>query len=299
MKFNKVGVLYGGDSSEREISLLSGQAIFEALIAKGLVCELFDPAVTPIYKLLDKAIDAAFIALHGGIGEDGSIQSTLDLMGIPYTGSKYKACVISHDKILSKWMWQASGLPVARSVVVRDLSHLVSCQALGFPLFLKPPCEGSSVDVHKIRDEKELISIAQRLLLKYPCLLAEEFLDGGEYSCSILGQKALPLVKIEPNSEFYDYKAKYLQDETVYYCPAGLTIKEEEEARSLALSAFLVCGCQGWGRVDLIRDRQGCFYILELNAVPGMTSHSLVPMAARENGLSFEDLCLTILNYAN
>lgn len=296
--FGQIAILYGGESNEREISLHSGKAVYDALRAQGLNCELIDPANTPLILLANKGIDLAFIALHGGIGENGSVQAFLENLGIRYTGPDQKACVIAYDKILSKWMWQAHGLPVAKAVVLSSEQDLDTCAGLGYPFFLKPPCEGSSVGVHKIKNKDELHQASKELFKYYPSLLAEQYLRGAEYSCPILGNQTLPVVKIESASDFYDYEAKYLRNDTVYRCPAGLSPQQEKEARELALLAFQACGCSRWGRVDLMQDEHGRFHILELNVSPGMTSHSLAPMSAKEAGLSFSELCLSILSHA-
>ena len=296
--FGQIAVLYGGESSEREISLQSGKAVYDALRAQGLNCELIDPAHTPLILLANKHIDLVFIALHGGIGENGSVQAFLENLGISYTGPDQRACVIAYDKILSKWMWQAQGLPVEKAVVLSSEQDLDTCAGLGYPFFLKPPCEGSSVGVHKIKNKDELHQASKELFKYYPSLLAEQYLRGAEYSCPILGNQTLPVVKIESASDFYDYEAKYLRNDTVYRCPAGLSPQQEKEARELALLAFQACGCSRWGRVDLMQDEHGRFHILELNVSPGMTSHSLAPMSAKEAGLSFSELCLSILSHA-
>lgn len=296
--FGQIAILYGGESNEREISLQSGKAVYDALRAQGLNCELIDPANTPLILLANKGIDLAFIALHGGIGENGSVQAFLENLGISYTGPDQRACVIAYDKILSKWIWQAHNLPVAKAVVLTSKKDLDICTELGYPFFLKPPCEGSSVGVHKIKNKDELHQVSEKLFKYYPSLLAEQYLRGGEYSCLILGDQALPVVKIEPANDFYDYEAKYSRDDTVYFCPAGLSQQQEKEARELALLAFQACGCSNWGRVDLMKDEHGRFHILELNVSPGMTSHSLAPMSAKEAGLSFAELCLSVLCHA-
>ncbi|MFH4354888.1 MAG: D-alanine--D-alanine ligase [Neisseriaceae bacterium] len=298
MRFKKVIILYGGESAERGISLLSGQAVFDALNQEGIDVQLWDPAVKPLTDLAANKPEVVFIALHGGMGEGGEVQAALRLMNIPYTGSDAQACMLSMDKYLSKLVWHAQGLPTAPYVLVRSEKDWSACEALNFPLFLKPLREGSSVGVHKIKDRTALFEIGRPLLAEYSVLLAEAFLSGPEISCSILGDEALPVVRIEPCNEFYDYEAKYVNHNTLYHCPAGLTREQEEDVRKLALSAFRSCGCKGWGRVDLVQGSDGIFYLLELNTVPGMTTRSIVPRAAEHRGLDFKTLCLTILNYA-
>ncbi|MCV2503111.1 MAG: D-alanine--D-alanine ligase, partial [Neisseriaceae bacterium] len=210
MKFNKVAVLYGGKSSEREVSLASGKAVHQALKAKGVNAELFDPATQEIFELKKQGFDAAFIVLHGGSGENGEIQACLQMMAIPYTGSDSRACVLSDDKYLTKIVWGSKNLPIADYVLITDESKLDACEQLGFPLFIKPTCEGSSVGVHKIKNKAELLEVYKELSKQYSAIIAEAFLSGGEFSCPIIGGEALPVVKIEPSNEFYDYEAKYL-----------------------------------------------------------------------------------------
>ncbi|QRN40972.1 MAG: D-alanine--D-alanine ligase [Neisseriaceae bacterium] len=296
--FNKVAILYGGKSLEREISLMSGQAVYQALINKNINAELFDPSEQDIFELKKQGFDVAFVVLHGGSGENGEIQSCLEMMAIPYTGSDSRACVLSDDKYLTKLLWEKENLPIADYVLVNNESKLEACEQLGFPLFMKPTREGSSIGVHKIKDRTELLEVYTKLSTQYTEVIAETFLSGGEFSCPIIGSEALPVVKIEPSNEFYDYEAKYLRNDTVYSCPAGLSEEDERYAKQICLQAFNSLGCSNWGRVDFMRGVDGKFYLLEVNAAPGMTTHSLVPKSAFEYGLNFEQLCLRILSYA-
>lgn len=299
MCFHRVAVLYGGDSSEREVSLQSGEAVAVALKKAGLDIYLFDPSHEPLENLKRMGVEAVFNVLHGGWGENGEMQAVLHMWGIPQTGSKAKACMLAFDKYLTKLIWQNMGLKTAPFFLIQEEEDLNKAEALGFPLFLKPLTEGSSVGVRKIKNKQELIQEFVHLKKQHSMLMAEEFLSGGEYSCSIIGETALPVIKIEPVNEFYDYESKYLSDKTRYLCPALLTEKEEKNARCLAKAAFESVGGKGLGRVDFMRNAQGDFSLLEINMVPGMTSHSLMPMAAKVAGLSFQELCLRILSYAS
>lgn len=299
MHFHKVAVLYGGDSSEREVSLQSGEAVATVLKKAGLNIYLFDPSCEPLENLKKIGVEVVFNLLHGGWGENGEIQAALHMLGISQTGSKAKACMLAFDKYLTKLIWQSIGLKTAPFSLIREEGDLNKAEALGFPLFLKPLTEGSSVGVRKVKSKQELIQEFSQLKKQHPVLIAEEFLNGGEYSCAIVGETALPVIKIEPTNEFYDYESKYLRNDTRYLCPALLTEQEGKIAQSLAKSAFASVGGEGFGRVDFMRNAQGDFSLLEINMVPGMTSHSLMPMAAKVAGLSFQELCLRILSYAS
>jgi D-alanine-D-alanine ligase len=294
--FGKVAVLLGGRSAEREISLLSGNAVLAALRARGVDAHPFDPAERRLDELIRMGFDRAFVMLHGRYGEDGSLQGALQLLGIPYTGSGVMASALALDKWRTKLLWQAAGLPTPPWVLLRDETDLASAVAiLGEPMMVKPVNEGSSIGMTKVARADELRG-AYALARSYDSLvLAERFIDGAELTASILGRTALPLIRIEAPGGLYDYHAKYFSDETQYFCPCGLPAGQEESLKSIALEAFDLLGCRGWGRVDLILDRSGQPWLLEVNTAPGMTAHSLVPMAARQCGLSFDELVLRIL----
>lgn len=301
--FGKVGVLMGGRSAEREISLKSGAAVLAALRRQGVDAHAFDPAEHTLSELERAGFDRVFLILHGRGGEDGSLQGALELMGIPYTGSGVMASALGMDKWRSKLVWQGAGLPVPAYRLLDAHSDLDSIEReLGLPLFVKPACEGSSVGVSKVKTAGGLRAAYAEAARHDPLVLAERFMGGGEYTVAILGNgaemEALPVVRIVPATEFYDYEAKYFRDDTRYLCPAGLGAQQEAELRQLALDAYRVLGCRGWGRVDILLDDQGSPQLLEINTAPGMTDHSLVPMAARAAGIDFDELCLRILALA-
>ena len=292
-EFGKVAVLMGGSSAEREISLLSGNAVLAALQRQGVNAQGFDPAEQPLTNL--KGFDRAFIVLHGRGGEDGTLQGALELVGLPYTGSGVLASALCMDKWRTKLVWQAAGIPIAEYVLLDDRSDLpVVVEQLGLPIFVKPANEGSSIGVTKVKRAQDLHA-AYRTAARYDRLvIAERFVDGAEVQFPILGERVLPSIRIEPATEFYDYDAKYLRDDTRYHCP-GLPAEQEQALHASVLRAFRVLGCRGWGRMDLIVDRSGKPYFLEMNTVPGMTSHSLMPMGAKAAGIDFDSLCLRIL----
>lgn len=292
----KVAVLYGGRSAEREISLKSGAAVLAALLKSGIDAQPFDPAEQDLHKLLEGGFQRAFIALHGRFGEDGTMQGALELMNIPYTGSGVLASALAMDKWRSKLVWQAAGLPIPAYEMLNAASDLTTVvKRLGLPLFIKPANEGSSVGISKVKKISEMQAAYAEAAKHDKLVIAEAFISGGEYTVAILGEQALPVIKIEPANEFYDYEAKYLRNDTRYLCPAGLSQEKEAEMQRLALQGFALIGGTGWGRVDFLMDEAGQPYLLEVNTVPGMTDHSLVPMAARQAGMSFEQLVLTIL----
>ena len=295
--FGKVAVLLGGTSAEREVSLMSGGGVLAALQARGVDAQAFDPAERTFGEL--SAFDRVFVALHGRGGEDGTIQGVLELIGVPYTGSGVMASALGMDKWRTKLLWRAAGLPIPEFVLLGEDSDFAAVEReLGLPLFVKPACEGSSIGVVKVRAPGELAA-AYREAAKYDRLvLAEKAVLGGEYTCAIVGDTALPVVKIEPATEFYDYEAKYLRDDTQYRCPCDFTPEREAELRAMALEGFRVLGCRGWARIDFLMDEDGRAYLLEANTSPGMTSHSLVPMAARAAGMSYEDLVVRVLSLA-
>ena len=293
-RFGKVAVLFGGKSAEREVSLKSGAGVLAALQRQGVDAHAFDPAERPLDEL--RAFDRAFIMLHGRYGEDGTIQGALELMGIPYTGSGVMASAVGMDKWRTKLLWRAVGLPIPEFVMLDENSDFAAVERqLGLPLFVKPACEGSSIGVSKVRQPGEL-QAAWREAAKHDSLvIAEQAILGGEYTVAILGEQVLPIIKIVPATDFYDYEAKYLRDDTQYLCPCGLPEAREMELRAQALEAFRALGCSGWGRVDFLMDDAGRAYLLEVNTSPGMTDHSLVPMAARVAGISYEQLVLRVL----
>jgi D-alanine-D-alanine ligase len=301
-EFGKVAVLMGGPSAEREISILSGNAVLAALIAKGVDAHAFDPKERPLCDLSREGFARAFIALHGRFGEDGTVQGALETMGIPYTGSGVMASGLAMDKWRTKLVWLASGIPTPRFRVVDAATDWMRVVAeLGLPLIVKPAREGSTIGITKVAgaDHDELALAYAEAARHDDLVLVEEFVAGVELTAAILGERALPLIRIEAPQGNYDYHNKYFSDETKYFCPCGLDESREREIREAALAAFSVVGCSGWGRLDLILKPDGSFHFLEVNTSPGMTGHSLVPMAAREAGLSFGELCVEILRSAH
>ena len=298
--FGKVAVLFGGRSAEREVSLKSGAAVLAALQNSGVDAHAFDPAVLDLQAVRDEGYDRAFIILHGRYGEDGTVQGALELLGIPYTGSGVLASALAMDKWRSKLVWQAAGLPVPGYEVLTAASDFDAvAQRLGLPLFVKPASEGSSVGITKVKQANELRAAYEEAARHDTLVLAEQFIGNGEYTASILGDRALPVIRIEPAKEFYDYEAKYLRNDTRYLCPSGLAPEQERQMQQLAQQAFALLGGKGWGRVDFLMDEAGKPYLLEVNTAPGMTDHSLVPMAARQAGMSFDQLVLNILELSH
>mgnify|MGYP000443949525 FL=1 len=295
--FGKVAVLFGGTSAEREVSLKSGSRVLAALQSQGVDAHAFDPAERKLDELA--GFDRAFIALHGRHGEDGTIQGALELMHIPYTGSGVMASAVGMDKWRTKLLWRSVGLPIPEFVMLDATSDFAAVEAqLGLPLFVKPACEGSSIGVTKVRKAGELHAAYLEAAKHDPLVIAEKGVLGGEYTASILGDEALPIIKIEPATDFYDYEAKYFRDDTAYRCPCGLPEARELEIRAQALEAFRVLGCRGWGRVDFLMDEEGNHYFLEVNTAPGMTDHSLVPMGARVAGMEYPALVRRVLELA-
>jgi len=295
--FGKVAVLLGGKSGEREVSLKSGLAVLAALQAQGIDAEPFDPATRPLHDL--EQFDAAFISLHGRFGEDGTMQGTLELFGIPYTGSGVMASAIGMDKWRTKLIWHAAGVTTpAFEVVSADSDFAAIEKKLGLPLFVKPANEGSSIGISKVKVAGDLKAAYELAAQSDPLVIAEQFVGGGEYTVGILGDQVLPIVRIVPANEFYDFEAKYLRDDTQYLCPCGLTAVQEAKIQQEALQAFKAIGGAGWGRVDFLMDETGKHYFLEVNTSPGMTDHSLVPMAAKAAGISFAELVKRILTLA-
>ncbi|WP_395489576.1 D-alanine--D-alanine ligase [Cedecea davisae] len=304
---DKVAVLLGGTSAEREVSLQSGSAVLAGLIEGGVDAHPFDPQSQSVLELKSQGFDKVFIALHGRGGEDGTLQGLLEFLELPYTGSGVMASAITMDKLRSKLLWQGAGLPVAPWVYLnrRDVEAGITgaleerISALGMPVIVKPSREGSSVGMSKV-DSVDALPAALALAFEHDeDVLIEKWLSGPEYTVAILGDEILPSIRIQPAGTFYDYEAKYLSDETQYFCPAGLIEQREQELQALVLQAWQALGCSGWGRVDVMQDNDGQFYLLEVNTSPGMTSHSLVPMAARQAGMSFSQLVVRILELAD
>ena len=295
--FGKVAVLLGGKSGEREVSLNSGSAVLAALQAQGIDAEAFDPATRPLHDL--EQFDAAFISLHGRFGEDGTMQGALELFGIPYTGSGVMASAIGMDKWRTKLIWHAAGVTTPAFEVVNIDSDFAAIEKkLGLPLFVKPANEGSSIGISKVKVSGDLKAAYELASKSDPLVIAEQFVGGGEYTVGILGDQVLPIVRIVPANEFYDFEAKYLRDDTQYLCPCGLPAEQEAKIQAEALQAFKAIGGTGWGRVDFLMDEAGKHYFLEVNTSPGMTDHSLVPMAAKAAGISLADLVKRILTLA-
>lgn len=298
----KVAVLFGGTSAEREVSLKSGNAVLKALVAKGVDAHAIDTKYYSTTQLKNDGFTKAFIALHGRGGEDGVTQAILTYQNIPYTGSDVLSSALTMDKLKTKQIWQACNLPIANYIMV-DKNHAYSISEivnqLGLPLFVKPSHEGSSVGMSRVNETKELQQALEHAFQYDNSVMVESFLAGAEYTVAIVGDEVLPSIRIKPSTSFYDYNAKYLSDETQYFCPSGLDEEQEAALRSLALKAYQVVGCRGWGRVDVMFDDIGNPYLLEVNTAPGMTNHSLVPMAAKQYGWSFDDLVYRILSLAN
>ena len=290
----------GGKSAEREISLKSGNRVLNALKKSGVDAHAFDPKERGLEALAAQRFDRVFIALHGRFGEDGTVQGALEYLGIPYTGSGVLASALAMDKWRTKLLWQAAGLPTpAYELMTGRTNHAELATRLGLPLMVKPVCEGSSIGMSKVTSAEKL-GPAYELAAQYDeVVIAERFIEGVELTAGILDDEPLPLIRLETPRVFYDYEAKYFADDTRYICPCGLPAAQEQRIRRTALAAFRLLGCSGWGRVDLMLDQRGEPYLLEVNTIPGMTDHSLVPMAARAKGMSFEDLVVRILETAH
>ncbi|WP_293268922.1 D-alanine--D-alanine ligase [Neptunomonas sp.] len=299
--FGRVAVIYGGNSAERPVSLNSGQAVFKALKSAGVdafLLDLYGPAgeLNPVEQLQQEKIDSAFVILHGRIGEDGVIQGLLEMMQIPYTGSRVAASALGMDKLRSKQLFVGAGLPTPPFSVLRTENDLLTCAAeLGFPLMIKPAHEGSSIGMHKVNDVSELSAAWEDACLYDQCVIAEKWITGAEFTVTILNNEALPAIRLETPHDFYDYDAKYAADDTRYLFDDTLSPQKEDELLRLSEQAFIAIGCKSWGRVDVMQNKEGEFYLLEVNTTPGMTDHSLVPMAAKQAGISFEQLVVEIL----
>ena len=295
-EFGRVAVLYGGTSSEREISLLTGGAVLEALRRRGVDAHPFDPAERPLGALVEERCARAWIALHGPGGEDGTLQGALEFLGVPYTGSGVLGSAIGMDKLRTKRLAQSIGVDTADFVVLREPADLeTAVERLGLPLIVKPATQGSSVGMSRVERAQDMAAAYAAATLHEPLAFAEPWITGGEYTVAILQGRALPSIRIETPRAFYDYEAKYLRDDTRYHCPSGLSGEAEKHLASLALAAFEACGAEGWGRADFMMDATGRPLLLEINTVPGMTSHSLVPMAARTAGIDFDELVWRVL----
>lgn len=300
--FGKVAVLAGGRSAERKISLQSGELVLSALLKAGVDAQTFDPAERLLSDLRTENFDRVFNALHGGYGENGQLQGALEFYGIPYTGSGVLGSALSMDKFRTKLIWQQTGVPTAPfEIIVRGDNYEKRAdevaRTLGLPLFVKPSSEGSSIAVIKIKIMDDLVSAIMEVAKLDKVILVEKAIEGGgEYSCCIAGKLDLPLIKIVPCGEFYDYHSKYVAEDTQYLIPCGLSASVEAQVKQLARRAFDVLGCSSWGRADLVIDKGGNPYFLELNTAPGMTCHSLPAKAAKHIGLSFEDISLEVLS---
>ena len=294
--FGKVAVLMGGRSAEREISLRSGQAVLDALQQRGVQALPLDAGDDDfVSQLRNGRFDRAFIALHGRGGEDGVVQGLLESLGIPYTGSGVLGSALSMDKLRTKQVWAGAGLPTPTFALLRREADLQTVPALGFPVMLKPAREGSSIGMTRVEQEQDLEQ-AWREASRYDGeVLAESWVYGAEYTAGVVAGIALPLIRLETPRGFYDYEAKYHADTTRYHCPCGLPADVESGLQELAMRAFLAVGASGWGRVDFFVDAEQRPWLIEVNTVPGMTSHSLVPMAARQAGIDFGELCWRIL----
>ncbi len=300
LKQEKIAVLLGGTSAEREVSLNSGTAVLNALRKQGYDAHPIDPKVFPVATLKEQGFDRVFNILHGRGGEDGTMQGLLEQIGIPYTGCGVMASALTMDKMRTKMLWKAFGLPVAEMEIVTmenraTLNPEVVVKKLGLPLMVKPSLEGSSVGLTKVKTMDELESAVDFALKFDRTVLIEEWLAGDEFTVPVLDGEVLPSIKIVPEGEFYDYDAKYISDNTQYFCPAGLSDAREQELRRLVKQAYDVVGCRGWSRIDVMADAEGTFRLVEVNTNPGMTSHSLFPKSAATVGYSFEQLVEKIL----
>ena len=300
----KVAVLMGGPSAEREISLISGKAVLKALREKGVDAHAFDPAERELFDLRREGFERVFIALHGRFGEDGTVQGALEVMKIPYTGSGVMGSAIAMDKWRTKLVWDASGIPTPRFAMVKSTTDWEKVsELLGMPVIIKPAHEGSTLGLTKVATPADF-DAAWKLAARYDeSVIAEEFIEGEELTASIVtdprrGEIALPLIRIVAPQGNYDYQNKYFTDDTQYFCPSGISAALEDEIREVTLKAFRVLGCRGWGRADVMLRRDGAYSFLEMNTSPGMTGHSLVPMAAKAAGMSYADLCVLILQGA-
>jgi len=295
--FGKVAVVMGGFAAEREVSLISGKAVLEGLQSKGIDAHAIDLDRDVVSTLKQGGFDRVFNVVHGRGGEDGQLSGALDLLQMPYTGSGVLGCALAMDKYRTKQIWQSLNLPTPNYLLIESKAQLADAVKLGFPLMLKAALEGSSIGVVKVSNEQALEAAWEEASACNSHVIAEQFVDGGgvEYTCSILGDRALPLIALHAKNDFYDYEAKYLADDTEYRVPCGLDEAKEAEIQALCLKAFKAVDAKGWGRVDVMLDQAANPWLIEVNTVPGMTSHSLVPMAAKAVGLSFADLVWEVL----
>ena len=296
--FGKVAVLMGGDSNERAVSLLSGGAVFLALKRLGIEAEAFDPSDRDINEI--QSYNRVFITLHGRGGEDGSVQAFLKSKNVAYTGSDSLSSAIGMDKIKTKLLWRSLNIPTPDFLQVNEkTSYIEILDAISVPFFIKPSNEGSSIGIDKIKNEKQYQEAFLKTSKIDTNVIVEKFVDGEEFTVAIVNGKTFPVIKIKPSNEFYDYEAKYIRDDTQYICPSGIEKNKEASISEEALKAFKAVGCSSWGRVDFMMDKAGRHYFIEVNTSPGMTSHSLVPMAAKEVGINFDQLVLEILKTAD
>ena len=295
-KFGKVAVLFGGKSAEREVSLDSGNAVLEALLRSGVQAEAFDPKHRSVTELVN--YDRAFIVLHGRGGEDGQIQGTLEWLDVPYTGTGVQGSAIGMDKIKTKQIWQGTDLPTAPYRIISKDSNIDEIvDSLGLPVIIKPVHEGSSIGMSKVEKKEDFAQAIAKATEHDAIVMAEKWITGCEYTIVVLNGEALPVIRLEPPKDvaFYDYDAKYQRNDVQYGIPSGLSESDEKQLQQLTLRAFQAVGASGWGRVDAMQDEQGNFWLLEINTVPGMTSHSLVPKAAKAVGVGYDELCVAIL----
>lgn len=294
--FGKVAVLMGGISTERKISLKSGRAVLASLLSSGVDATEVDAGYDLYEQMRTESFDRAFVALHGQWGEDGVVQGGLEMMNIPYTGSGVLASALGMDKLRSKRLWNSIGVITPEFFELKSQGSFQDIEDwLGYPVVVKPACEGSSLGMSIVKKPENILYAWKLARGHDDCVFAERYIDGAEFTVSILGRKTLPAIRVETDSEFYDYDAKYLSNNTRYQCPAGLSEKAENLLASIALQAFDAVGCQGWGRVDFLVDTNGTPYVLEVNTVPGLTDHSLVPIAAKQAGINFDQLVIKIL----
>ena len=308
-QFGKVAVLMGGQSAEREVSLMSGRGVLQALHSRGIDAHAFDPSERELGELKRQQFTRCFIALHGRFGEDGTVQGALELMGIPYTGSGVMASSIAIDKVMTKRVWLAEGLPTPKYILLRrgafDRKQVIAVpDELGLPVIVKPAREGSSIGVVKVAGYSGMTDAVDQAAQLDADVLCEQFIEGDEVTCPVLGSgddaRALPVIRIVAPEGNYDYQNKYFTDDTQYVVPCGLPVGEEEAIQAIVLKAYRVLNCRGWGRVDVMIDgKTRKPYLLEINTSPGMTGHSLVPMSARAAGISYEDLCVELLRTAS
>ncbi|HHT7673399.1 TPA: D-alanine--D-alanine ligase [Pasteurella multocida] len=300
LKQEKIAVLLGGTSAEREVSLDSGQAVLNALLSAGFDAHPIDPKTFPVATLKEQGFDRVFNILHGRGGEDGTMQGLLEQIGIPYTGCGVMTSALTMDKMRTKMLWKAFGLPVAEMEIVTkanvgELNPSAVAEKLGLPVMVKPSLEGSSVGLTKVKRVEDLKSAVDFALKYDDTVLIEEWLSGAEFTVPVLDNEVLPSIRIVPEGEFYDYEAKYISDNTQYFCPSGLSAEREDELKQLVKQAYDVVGCRGWSRIDVMLDGNDAFRLVEVNTNPGMTSHSLFPKSAATVGYSFEQLVVKIL----